>query len=79
MPEKELASWLLAKRSQGWQLVGLEQTTCSVSLPAFRYAPATVLVVGREREGIPEHILQVRSEDIWWACKCFHLVLASWL
>ena len=59
MPEKSLISWLRERQAEGYSLVGLEQTDSSVSLPEFAFSCATVLVVGREREGIPEDVLQV--------------------
>ena len=44
---------------QGYQLVGLEQTARSVPLQQHAFAPKTVLVLGKERDGISEAILQV--------------------
>ena len=62
MKEASFIPWLLTKRAEGYALVGLEQTDRSVKLPDFQYSAATVLVIGREREGIPENVLQVRHE-----------------
>jgi tRNA G18 (ribose-2'-O)-methylase SpoU len=39
-------------RAEGWEIVGLEQTTASESLGAFRFVSRTVLVVGNERTGL---------------------------
>ena len=39
-------------RGEGFQLVGLEQTTNSQCLYHFSFRPRTVLVVGHERQGI---------------------------
>lgn len=39
-------------RSDGYQLVALEQTSNSQSLHDFRFAPRTALVVGNERLGL---------------------------
>ena len=44
---------------QGYTLVGLEQTANSVPLQDYAFCAKTVLVLGKEREGIPEAILQV--------------------
>ena len=57
--ERGLIPWLLDRRAEGYSLVGLEQTDCSVPLPQHGFQVATVLVIGREREGIPEDVLQV--------------------
>ena len=46
---------------QGFQLVGLEQTARSVPLQQHAFAPKTVLVLGKERDGISEAILQVMA------------------
>jgi len=44
-------------REDGFQLVGLEQTTGSESLYGFRFARRTVLVIGNERLGIEDDVL----------------------
>lgn len=44
-------------RSDGYRLVGLEQTTDSVSLHTYAFPRRTVLVVGNERAGLtPEEL-----------------------
>lgn len=44
-------------RQQGFQLVGLEQTTDSQNLHSFPFQRRTVLVIGNERAGITQDIL----------------------
>lgn len=44
-------------RGEGYEIVGLEQTTGSESLFDFRFARRTVLVVGNERTGLEDDIL----------------------
>jgi len=44
-------------RSEGYEIVGLEQTTQSASLFGFSFVPRTVLVVGNERTGLEEDVL----------------------
>ena len=44
-------------KRDGWQLVGLEQTTGSEPLFTFPFVSRTVLVVGNERLGLEEEIL----------------------
>lgn len=44
-------------RTEGYELVGLEQTTGSESLFDFRFRPRTVLVVGNERTGLEPDVL----------------------
>ncbi|MFM7522338.1 MAG: TrmH family RNA methyltransferase [Planctomycetota bacterium] len=44
-------------KAEGWQLVGLEQTTGSESLFGFTFVARTVLVVGNERLGLEDDVL----------------------
>ena len=45
-------------RDEGFQLVGLEQTTGSQPLDQFAFQRKTVLVVGNERTGIEDDVLR---------------------
>jgi tRNA G18 (ribose-2'-O)-methylase SpoU len=51
-------------KSQGYQLVGLEQTTHSQNLHAFRFERKTVLVVGNERAGLSEDLLALVDQVV---------------
>ena len=61
-----MLSWLLQKKTEGFWIVGLEQTSSSVPLhqveiPDFVSANGnnkTVLLLGKEKEGIPVQFLQ---------------------
>jgi tRNA G18 (ribose-2'-O)-methylase SpoU len=44
-------------RGEGFEIVGLEQTTHSESLFGFSFAARTVLVVGNERTGLEDDVL----------------------
>ena len=44
-------------KSQGFTLVGLEQTTNSISLHDFRFERRTALVIGNERHGLSDEEL----------------------
>lgn len=44
-------------RQQGYQLVGLEQTSGSHNLHGFQFERRTALVIGNERAGITEDVL----------------------
>ena len=46
-------------KRQGYQLVGLEQTTNSQNLHAFQFDRKTVLVVGNERSGVADEVLSL--------------------
>jgi len=63
--EEALLSWLLQKKKEGFWIVGLEQTSSSVPLhtieiPEFVSSNnnKTVLLLGKEKEGIPVQFLQ---------------------
>lgn len=55
---RSLAPILAGFKSDGFSLVGLEQTSNSHNLNHFTYPEKTVLVIGNERLGIPEPILE---------------------
>ncbi len=46
-------------KADGFQLVGLEQTTGAESLPDFQFVRKTALVVGNERMGMTEEELAI--------------------
>ncbi len=54
---RSLAPVLPKWKNEGFQLVGLEQTTHSECLYDFRFPQRTVLVLGHERMGITEDVL----------------------
>lgn len=62
--EADLVQWMLHKRAQGFALVGVEQTAESVLLPDFSFQQNTVLLLGREREGIPMQLLQLLDHTV---------------
>ena len=45
-------------KAEGYELVGLEQTTGSERLFSFAFRPRTVLVVGNERAGLDPDVLR---------------------
>ena len=51
-------------RAEGFQLVGLEQTTASECLYTFRFPHKTVLVVGNERLGIEPEVLKLLDHAV---------------
>ena len=57
--EPELNEWMLQKRTEGYCLIGVEQTAESKMLHNFAFPRKTILLLGREREGIPVHMLQL--------------------
>ncbi len=56
---RTLTPVLQGLRGEGYELVGLEQTTHSTPLSAFRFRRRTVLVVGNERLGLETDVLEL--------------------
>lgn len=51
-------------RADGYHLVGLEQTTNSVSLHEFRFPRRTALVIGNERAGLDDAELALMDDCV---------------
>ena len=49
--------WLKEKKNEGYDIVGLEQTSSSTCLSQHKFASKTVLLLGKEKEGIPVEYL----------------------
>uniref|UniRef100_A0A3Q2CU55 tRNA (guanosine(18)-2'-O)-methyltransferase TARBP1 n=1 Tax=Cyprinodon variegatus TaxID=28743 RepID=A0A3Q2CU55_CYPVA len=54
----ELTDFLQVKKSEGYCIVGVEQTANSQSLQDFKFPEKTLLLLN-EREGIPANLLQM--------------------
>lgn len=52
------------RKQQGYALLGLEQTAEAVQLPDFKFPKQSVLLLGREREGIPADLLGLLDHAI---------------
>ncbi|CAN1333845.1 Probable methyltransferase TARBP1 [Linum perenne] len=59
VPVHSVKQFLEKKKREGFSVFGLEQTANSVPLDQFEYPQKTVLVLGREKEGIPVDIIHV--------------------
>ncbi|XP_014895082.1 probable methyltransferase TARBP1 [Poecilia latipinna] len=55
----ELTHFLQVKKSEGYCIVGVEQTANSQKLQDFKFPEKTLLLLGNEREGIPANLLQM--------------------
>uniref|UniRef100_A0A673BT74 tRNA (guanosine(18)-2'-O)-methyltransferase TARBP1 n=1 Tax=Sphaeramia orbicularis TaxID=375764 RepID=A0A673BT74_9TELE len=55
----ELIDFLQLKKSEGYCIVGVEQTANSQSLQEYHFPEKTLLLLGNEREGIPANLLQM--------------------
>lgn len=61
---RSLAPVLRTFKSDGYRLVGLEQTTQSQSLYTFTFQRKTVLVFGHERQGLTDDVLQLLDDVV---------------
>ncbi len=61
---RTLAPVLKRLSGEGYRLVGLEQTTNSQNLHEFDFARKTVLVVGNERLGLSQEILDLLDDVV---------------
>jgi len=57
--EDNLLHWLKEQKSNGYTIVGLEQTSSSSCLSKYIFSDKTVLLLGKEKEGIPVEFLQL--------------------
>jgi tRNA guanosine-2'-O-methyltransferase len=55
--EENLLPWLYQKKQEGYTIVGLEQTSSSQCLSSCDFPSKTVLLLGKEKEGIPVYLL----------------------
>ncbi|KAI8138427.1 hypothetical protein BJV82DRAFT_631498 [Fennellomyces sp. T-0311] len=62
--EADVASFLQTKKEQGYVLCGLEQTTNSATLGEYEFPERCVLLLGKERQGIPANLLQMLDQTI---------------
>lgn len=61
---RSLAPTLKKLRSEGYQLIGLEQTTNSQCLYDFSFPEKSCLVVGNERQGLTEDLLELLDQVV---------------
>mmetsp|Transcript_24347 Transcript_24347/g.53793 ORF Transcript_24347/g.53793 Transcript_24347/m.53793 type:complete len:1948 (+) Transcript_24347:175-6018(+) len=57
--ETDLWKWLKEKKDEHYTIVGLEQTSSSTCLSRHKFSSKTVLLLGKEKEGIPVEYLQL--------------------
>lgn len=62
--EPDLLPWLHMKKSEGYTIVGVEQTASSKCLTKMKFPEKTVLLLGKEKEGIPIEFLSAVDQCI---------------
>ncbi|KAH6767928.1 tRNA/rRNA methyltransferase family protein [Perilla frutescens var. frutescens] len=59
VPVESMKIFLEKKKQEGYAILGLEQTANSIPLDQYNFPAKTVLVLGREKEGIPVEIIHM--------------------
>ena len=59
-----LHPWLRGKAAEGYTLVGLEQTADSTGVGEYVFPSKTVLLLGKEKEGVPADLLGVLDATV---------------
>ncbi|PIN09245.1 tRNA (guanosine(18)-2'-O)-methyltransferase [Handroanthus impetiginosus] len=59
VPVGSMRVFLEKKKQEGFAILGLEQTANSIPLDQYNFPTKTVLVLGREKEGIPVEIIHM--------------------
>ncbi|GAB4834643.1 hypothetical protein Ancab_032906 [Ancistrocladus abbreviatus] len=59
VPVDSVKIYLEKKKREGFSVLGLEQTANSIPLDKYEFPKKTVLVLGREKEGIPVDIIHI--------------------
>lgn len=54
----DIAQYIDQKKNEGYVIVGAEQTQSSISIEKFKFPKKCLLVLGREKEGIPVELIQ---------------------
>ena len=54
-----LHRFLAEKKRDGYAVLGLEQSTNSVCITQFTFPARAVILLGKEKEGVPAHLLQM--------------------
>ncbi len=59
MIERDLLDYLTYQKANGFKIVGIEQTANSKMLNQFEFPQRCVLLLGKEKEGIPQEYYSV--------------------
>ena len=63
-PLHRLGPWLLEKRTESFRIVAVKQTANSVCLDSFTFPARCVLLLGKEKEGVPVELLDLVDDCV---------------
>jgi len=55
----DIENYLLSYKKLGYKIIGLEQTHNSVQLAEFKFVEKCIIVLGNEKEGIPQNLINL--------------------
>jgi tRNA G18 (ribose-2'-O)-methylase SpoU len=61
---QDLSKYLTNMKAKGYKLIGIEQTTKSISLLDYKFPKKCVLVLGREKDGIPIDLIDLLDDCV---------------
>lgn len=77
VPPSELPAWLAVKKTEGYTVVGAEQTVKSKGLADFQFPQKSIIVLGDERQGLSVDVLAVSRWSIApHHCTALHCAIA---
>jgi tRNA G18 (ribose-2'-O)-methylase SpoU len=59
LPTLDIERFIRTHRKLGYKIIGLEQTSNSIPLKEFKFTEKCVIVLGNEKEGIPQNLIQL--------------------
>ncbi|KAK8812276.1 hypothetical protein WA158_007510 [Blastocystis sp. Blastoise] len=62
--QNDVYNYIIELKKNGYTIVALEQTISSISLESYHFPPRVALVLGREKEGVPQEILKVVDDCV---------------
>lgn len=62
--EQNLKEYLWMKKREGYRVIGVEQTDSSQSLESFKFPKKSILLLGREKQGLPVEYLNIVDDCV---------------
>jgi len=59
LPSCDVEIFLISYKKLGYKIIGLEQTANSITLKDFKFTEKIVIVLGNEKEGIPQNVINL--------------------